>query len=277
MEEKLTALQDYLKKLGSVAIAFSGGVDSTFLLKVAHDTLGDNCVAVTASSPSFPGREQSEAEEFCKKEGIRQIRFASHEMDLEEYASNPPDRCYHCKKLLFTAMLDAAKAEGIPYVAEGSNMDDNGDYRPGLRAIAELGILSPLRKVGFYKSEIRALSKEMGLPTWAKQSFSCLASRFAYGERITPERLHMVEQAEEVLGALQLQQYRVRIHGDLARIEVFPDDFGLILDHGQEIRNEFQKAGFRYVTLDLQGYRTGSMNEALPREELARGIQNTDN
>ena len=273
MDEKLTALQDDLRELGSIAVAFSGGVDSTFLLKVAHDTLGDRCVALTAVSSSFPEREKNEAAEFCRKEGIRQIPFETHELEMEEFASNPPDRCYHCKKLIFTGMLEAAKAEGIAHVAEGSNLDDTGDYRPGMRAIAELGILSPLRTAGLYKSEIRELSKRMGLPTWSKQSAACLASRFAYGERITREGLCRVDRAEEELRKLGLQQYRVRVHGNLARIEVLPKDFAAVLEHGDDLQKAFREVGFQYVTLDLQGYRTGSMNEVLSPEERAKAIQ----
>ena len=266
IDKKLEDLRRYIASFDGIAVAFSGGVDSTFLLKVCHDVLGDRCIAITAQSESFPAREMEEAIAFCETENIRQILFRSGETELEQYVSNPKDRCYHCKHLLFSKMKQLAAEQGISVVAEGSNMDDLGDYRPGLRAIEELQVISPLRKAHLYKSEIRTLSKEMGLPTWGKQSFACLASRFVYGERITPEKLRMVGHAEEVLCEMGLAQYRVRIHGNMARIEVLPSDFECILreENKEKIIREFRKAGFTYVTMDLMGYRTGSMNEVLP-------------
>ena len=182
MNEKLKQLQEYLLSQGSVAVAFSGGVDSTFLLKVAHDTLGDKCVAVTASSCSFPERELKEAKAFCERNGIRHVVVRSEELEIEGFRHNPKNRCYLCKHELFEKIWDIARELGLNAVAEGSNMDDNGDYRPGLVAVRELGVLSPLRHVGLSKAEIRELSRELGLPTWNKQSFACLASRFVYGE-----------------------------------------------------------------------------------------------
>ena len=265
IDRKLEDLKRYIASFDGIAVAFSGGVDSTFLLKVCHDVLGDRCIAITAQSESFPVREMEEAVAFCEKENIRQILFRPDETELEQYVSNPKDRCYYCKHLLFSKMKQIASEQGITAVAEGSNMDDLGDYRPGLRAIAELQVISPLREAQLYKSEIRELSKEMDLPTWSKQSFACLASRFVYGERITPEKLRMVGHAEEVLYELGLAQYRVRIHGSMARIEVLPADFECILreENREKIIREFRKAGFTYVTMDLMGYRTGSMNEVL--------------
>ncbi len=265
--DKLEELKEYLKGIGSIAIAFSSGVDSTFLLKVAHDTLGDKCIAITGQSPSFPEREKQEAAAFCKKEGIKQIAFDTNEIDDENYAQNPKNRCYYCKHILFSKMLEIAKQNGVEYVAEGSNMDDLGDYRPGLQAISELKVLSPLREVGLTKAEIREYSRELGLPTWEKQSFACLASRFVYGERITPDKLKMVENAEEQLSQLGLKQYRVRIHGNLARIEVAPSDIALLVqeDIRTKIVTSFKEYGFSYVTLDLQGYRMGSMNEVIKK------------
>ena len=265
--KKLSALKAYLKNLNSVAIAFSSGVDSTFLLKVAHDVLGDQVVAVTARSCSFPVRELKEAEEFCRKEGIRHIIVDSEELDFEGFRHNPRNRCYLCKHELFTKIIAIAQENHLAYVAEGSNMDDNGDYRPGLKAVAELHVVSPLRYVGLYKEEIRQLSKELGLTTWNKQSFACLSSRFVYGEEISREKLSMVDKAEQFLLDMGFTQLRVRIHGTIARIEVGQDE--ILRLAAPEIRRQITEAlhglGFSYVTLDMDGYQTGSMNRTLPK------------
>lgn len=265
MDEKWERLKEYLKKTGSIAVAFSSGVDSAFLLKTAHDVLGGNAVAVTACSCSFPKRELDEAVAFCKERGIEQILVETDELSIEGFRQNPPNRCYLCKRALLKRIQEAAARRGISCVAEGSNTDDEGDYRPGMRAIAELGIKSPLRKAGLSKAEIRILSRRLGLPTWDKPSFACLASRFAYGEAITKEKLSMVEQAEQWLFARGFRQIRVRIHENLARIEIEKTEFEKIL--APEIRNPltqyFHELGFLYVTLDLDGYQMGSMNKGL--------------
>ena len=263
--KKQDRLVEYLKELGSVAVAFSGGVDSTYLLKVAHDTLGDKVIAVTARSCSFPERELKEATDFCKKEGIRHYVCESEELDIEGFSHNPKNRCYICKHELFEKIIGITKENDIRYVAEGSNMDDNGDYRPGLQAVAELGVTSPLRHSQLYKEDIRILSRELGLPTWDKQSFACLSSRFVYGEEITREKLGMVDKAEQLLLDLGFHQVRVRIHGMIARIEVMPDEFEKLIrkENRERVVKEFKTYGFTYVTMDLSGYRTGSMNETL--------------
>ena len=263
--EKVERLKIYLKELGSVAVAFSSGVDSTFLLKVAHDTLGDNVIAVTARSCSFPKRELEEAKAFCEKEGIRHFICDSEELDIDGFRDNPPNRCYLCKRELFGKIIKIAQAENVNHIAEGSNMDDNGDYRPGLMAVAELSVKSPLREVELYKEEIRSLSKELGLPTWEKQSFACLSSRFVYGERITEEKLTMVDRAEQLLLDKGFHQIRVRIHDKMARIEVMPEEFERLIekDTREEIVAKLREYGFTYVSMDLSGYRTGSMNETL--------------
>lgn len=265
IHKKYEQLKNYLRELGSVAIAFSGGVDSVFLLKTAKDVLGENVIAVTASSCSFPKRELDEAKEFCRAEGIKHIVCQSEELDIDGFRQNPKNRCYLCKHELFEKIIKIAADNNIKYVAEGSNMDDNGDYRPGLQAVAELDVKSPLRHAELWKDDIRTLSKELGLKTWNKQSFACLASRFVYGETISEEKLGMVDQAEQLLLDKGMRQVRVRIHDKLARIEVLPDDFQKIMqdDVRAEIVQKFKDYGFLYVTLDLQGYRTGSMNESI--------------
>ena len=261
--EKLVELHRYIRKLRSLVIAFSGGVDSTFLLKAAHDVLGDNVIAVTARSVSFPQRELNEAMDFCRSEGIHHIVVDSEELDIDGFSHNPVNRCYLCKHELFEKILAIAEQNNIRYVAEGSNMDDEGDYRPGLQAVAELHIKSPLRDVGLNKQEIREYSRQLGLRTWDKQPFACLSSRFPYGEEITEQKLRMVDKAEQLLLDLGFHQLRVRIHGEIARIEVLPDEFEKVLSCRERITRAFKEYGFQYVTMDLQGYRTGSMNEPL--------------
>ena len=266
-QNKYEALKEYLRSLGSVAVAFSSGVDSTFLLKTAHDVLGDKCIAITAMSCSFPKRELEEAKTFCEKEGIRHITVESEELEIEGFCQNPANRCYICKKELFEKIWDIARKEGLNAVAEGSNMDDNGDYRPGLQAVSELNIKSPLRYAELNKNEIRELSKKLELNTWDKQSFACLSSRFVYGEEITKEKLSMVDKAEQLLLDLGFHQLRVRIHGTIARIEVLPDEFPKLIEEKNRLKivTEFEKYGFTYISMDLKGYRTGSMNETLKK------------
>ncbi len=272
-KQKYEKLKGYLQDLGSVAIAFSSGVDSTFLLKCAHDVLGYKVIAVTARSCSFPKRELDEAAAFCKKEGIAHIICDSEELEIDGFSKNPPNRCYLCKQELFTKIWKVAKEHGIDHVAEGSNMDDNGDYRPGLIAVAELDVKSPLRYAELSKQEIRQLSKEMELPTWNKQSFACLSSRFPYGEEINIPRLTMIDKAEQFLLDMGFGQVRVRYHGKLARIETDADGFSIMLslNNREKIHCAFKELGFTYITLDLLGYRTGSMNEMLKDDIIEAG------
>lgn len=267
-KEKLQKLMDILKKMGSVVIGFSGGVDSTFLLKVAKDVLGEKVMAVTASSSTFPEREMKEAIGFAKDIDAKHMVIRSEELDIEGFSKNPKDRCYYCKHELFSKILDIAKKEGFNFVIDGANTDDTGDYRPGMTAARELGIRSPLLESGLSKNDIRVLSKEMNLPTWDKPSFACLSSRVPYGMEITKEKLNMIDAAEQYLLDLGFRQVRVRHHGDIARIEVAPEERCKFFNEKtmDDIANKFTMMGFNYVTLDLKGYRTGSMNEVLNRE-----------
>lgn len=263
--EKYNKLKQDLTFYKRVSVGFSSGVDSTFLLFAAKEALGENVIAVTGESESFPKREYMEASEFCKKYGIRQIIVYPGELKIEEYVKNPPNRCYICKKTLFTKIIEVSKENDVYTVLEGSNLDDMGDYRPGLQAIKELGVKSPLRENGFTKAEIRELSDYFNLPTSDKPAYACLASRFPYGENITAEKLSMVDKAEQCLIDMGYKQVRVRIHGDIARIELMPEDFESFMkkEVREKVNMELKKIGFSYVSLDLQGYRTGSMNEKI--------------
>lgn len=270
LNEKFQQLKSIIKNLSSVVVAFSGGVDSTFLLKVCLDTLGyEKVLAVTAKSATYPISELQDAEKLARMLGARHKIIESEELDIPGFSDNPPERCYYCKKELFGKLLDIAREENINFVVDGSNFDDTGDFRPGMRAVAELGIRSPLKESGLKKDDIRFLSREMGLPTWNKPSFACLSSRFPYGEKITREKLNRVARAEEVLRELGFTQYRVRSHGDIARIEVKTEEMGRFFqkDLRKEVVAKIKQAGFNYVTLDLLGYRTGSMNEVLGERE----------
>lgn len=265
IDQKLAKLEEKIASLGTLAVAFSGGVDSTLLLAVAVKVLGDRVLAVTALSSSLPDREARQSAELAKRLKARYMSLPLEQLDIPGFADNPRDRCYLCKQDLFRKIIDLAGQNGIKFVADGSNADDLVDYRPGLKALKELGIISPLIEAGLRKNEIRALSRQMDLPTWDKPAAACLFSRFVYGEKITREKLKMVDAAEQYLLNLGFKQVRVRMHGDLARIEIGPDERAVLFqrDRMDEVSRSLKKMGFRYVTLDLQGYRTGSMNESL--------------
>lgn len=269
LQEKYKILKDNMKKRGSAAIAFSGGVDSTFLVKVAHEVLGDKMIAITATSSTYPERELQEAIKYAKDMGVKHLIISSEELDIEGFATNPKNRCYYCKKELFTKISAIAKENGVEYVFDGSNIDDDGDYRPGMQAARELEVISPLKEAKLSKEDIRELSKELNLPTWNKPAFACLSSRFPYGNLITAPKLKMVEEAEQFLLDIGLRQVRVRHHGEIARIEVSPEERSRFfdLDVMDKVGEKLKKIGFTYVTLDILGYRTGSMNEVLTEEE----------
>ena len=265
LKKKLDDLKAYIRNLGSLAVGFSGGVDSSFLLAVAKDVLGDRVLAVTAVAPSIPERELKEAKEFCEEREIRQAVCFIDQMKEEEFRKNSPDRCYFCKRNIFNEIKRIASENNIEYVAEGSNMDDLGDYRPGLRAVAELSVTSPLREAKLYKADIRHLSKAMELPTWSKPAYACLASRFVYGEEITEEKLHMIDLAEQFLIEHGFIEERVRLHGNLARIEVPAKDIPRLAADGirEQVYEKFKELGFMFVTLDMHGYRVGNMNATI--------------
>ena len=269
LQEKLDILKDIIRKKGSAAVAFSGGVDSTFLIKVVKEVLGEKMIAVTATSSTYPERELKEAIKYAKDLGVKHIIINSEELDIDGFASNPKNRCYYCKMELFSKIKKVALENGVKYVFDGTNLDDVGDYRPGMQAAKENEVISPLKEAGFTKDDIRKLSKEMKLPTWDKPSFACLSSRFPYGNKITIEKLSMVERAEQFLLNLGIREVRVRHHENIERIEVNPDERKKLFDVEllDKIGNELRKIGFTYVTLDILGYRTGSMNEVLSEED----------
>jgi pyridinium-3,5-biscarboxylic acid mononucleotide sulfurtransferase len=267
IDEKFQKLKDNITKLESVAIAYSGGVDSTFLLKVAFDLLGENVIAVTAKSSTYPIRELNAATTFAKKIGAKHIIMTSEELEIEGFAKNPVNRCYFCKKELFGKIKVIANREGLKQVLDGSNFDDIGDFRPGMEAAAELKVISPLKDVGLTKDEIRKLSKDLGLKTWDKPSFACLSSRFPYGTEITKGKLTKIELAEQFLMDIGFRQVRVRYEGNTARIEVSPEERVKFFDVDllDKVGNKFKEIGFAYSTMDLLGYRTGSMNEVIEK------------
>lgn len=262
---KLENLKKRLLELESVAIAYSGGVDSNFLLKVAKDTLGEKVIAVTLHAMMHSDREIQEAKDYAKEFGVKHIVFKVDNFDVKEFIDNNSDRCYHCKKAVFNKVKEIANINNIKYVVDGTNIDDLGDYRPGLKALDELNIISPLKESGLTKNDIRILSKMMNLKTFNKPAFACLATRIPYGTKITKEVLRKIEKSEEYLVELGFNQFRVRVHDNIARIEVGKDEIHKFFseDLVDKINNKLKEIGFEYVTLDMAGYNMGSMNKGI--------------
>jgi uncharacterized protein len=262
--DKAQALHDLLASLDAVVVAYSGGVDSAYLACVANRALGDRALAVTADSPSYPDRHRRLAKEIARRFALRHQIILTHEMDRPEYRANPANRCYFCKHELYTHLAQIA-AERRAVVVDGNNADDRGDYRPGRQAAREFGVRSPLDEVNLGKDEIRELSRQAGLPTWDEPASACLSSRIPYHSEVTLEKLRTIERAEEAIRDMGFRVCRVRHHDELARVEIAPDEMARALDPeiGRALVHALKTLGYRYVTLDLQGYRTGSLNEGL--------------
>jgi len=271
LAQKRDQLMAWLGSLDSCAVAFSAGVDSTVVAKAAQLALGDRAVAVTAVSPSLPAGEREAADELARIIGIRHVILQTREIDNSAYRRNAPDRCFHCKTELYSQMAEHLAELGVAAMVNGANLDDLGDYRPGLQAAAEHRVQSPLVECRFTKQDVRELAAEWQLPVWNKPASPCLSSRIAYGEEVTPERLRMVDRAEQFLRARGFANVRVRLHrGDIARIEIAAGDIARLAEAPlrQALLNEFQSIGFKFVTLDLQGFRSGSLNDLIPLETL---------
>ena len=263
--DELDRLKRILTDMGRVAVAFSGGTDSTLLLRLACDWLGaERVLALTAVSPSQPAAERAEAEAVARRIGVRHLLIETPELADADYSANPPERCYVCKRIILECLIRHARNEGFPQVVDGSNADDLSDHRPGARAARELGVRGPLQEAGLSKTAIRAVARSLGLPNWDKPSAACLASRVPYGTPITADLLARIEQAEAGLRQLGIRQLRVRHHGPVARIEVEPGDFGILLAHRDAVVEHLRVLGYTYVTLDLAGFRSGSLNQESP-------------
>lgn len=268
LEAKYQQLLQLLSKMGQAVIALSGGVDSALLAQAAYQALGEQAIAMTADSPSMPRRELAEARRLAQQIGIRHVVFQSHELEDPRYAANPVDRCYFCKVETFAEIEQQARVLGYSTICYGENLDDRDDHRPGAQAATEFGVRSPLKEAGLDKAEIRQLAQRFGLPVWDKPAAACLSSRFPYGTAITVEKLRQVEEAEDTLWELGFQQYRVRYHDEIARIEVAEGEMSRLLEQAAAIVRRFRQLGFTYITLDLAGYRRGSLNELIPLARL---------